>query len=304
MNHIANRGREIVDAIDSVIRDVYEDHVRRQQLWMPTELLPLEFKPAPVPPSVTAMLVLNLLTEDGLPYFFGLLTKHLGSEHAIWEWTRLWTGEEDRHGRALQLYLDQALTRKQLIALERLQYNYIQQGFWPDWGEDPVKLLAYVVLQEQATKVSHLGIALAAKDHDEVLFGLMKKVAAEEAKHHKAYLKMFQAALKADPTHALLALLSVIRNFAMPGNGIPGFAVLSEIQARTNVFGPAQFAAIVKEVTDKLGLQNLAGLDAAGEKAREEIFASAETLIRLGGRKRKKQALVLPDFADDFVFIL
>ena len=226
MNQIANRGREMLVAIDPVIRVVYEDHIRKQQLWMPTELLPTVFRPSPIPSSITAMLVLNLLTEDGLPYFFGLLTKHLGAEHAIWDWTRVWTAEEDRHGRALQIYLDQVLAREQLIAMERMQYNYLKHGFWPDWGNDPVKLLAYVVLQEQATKVSHLGIALAAKDHDDVLFGLMKKIAAEEAKHHIAYLKMFKAALVLNPNHALEALLFVIRKFAMPGNGITGFGSL------------------------------------------------------------------------------
>ena len=304
MNQIATRGHEILVAINPVIQEVYNDHLRKQQLWMPTELLPTVFKPEPVPFSVTAMLVLNLLTEDGLPYFFGLLTKHLGSEHAIWDWTRVWTAEEDRHGRALQLYLDQALTREQLIALERMQYNYLNHGFWPDWGDDPVKLLAYVVLQEQATKMSHLGIAFLARDYDEVLFGLMKKIAAEEAKHHLAYLKMFQAALKKDPTHALTALLSVIRNFAMPGNGIKEFSVLSRIQAEANVFGTVQFAEIVDEVSSKLSLQNLVGLDVVGEKAREDIFASTRTIRRLAGRRRDKQTVTLPDFGDGYVFTL
>jgi len=228
----------------------------------------------------------------------------LGAEHAIWDWTRVWTAEEDRHGRALQIYLDQVLTREQLIAMERMQYDYLKHGFWPDWGNDPVKLLAYVVLQEQATKVSHLGIALAAKDDDEALFGLMKKIAAEEAKHHLAYLKIFQAALARDPAHALEALLFVIRKFSMPGNGIPGFSVLSEIQARLDVFGPLQFAQIVEEVTAKLGVANLLGLNVAGEKAREEILGSARTLRRLAARKRVEETFTLPDFGEEFVFTL
>lgn len=304
MNEVATRGREILGSIDPVIRVIYQEHLDKQQLWMPSELLPKEFEVQSLPSSVTAMLILNLLTEDGLPYFFGLLTGHLGSEHAIWDWTRMWTGEEDRHGRALQIYLDRQLNQQQLVAVERMQYNYLNQGFWPDWGMDPVKLLAYVVIQEQATKVSHLGIALAAKDHDPVLFGLMKKIAAEEYKHHKAYLGMFKAALLADPTHALQALHSVIRKFAMPGNGIDGFSVLSEIQARLDVFGPAQFAQIMDEVTAKLGLANLTGLDATGEKAREAIFASAATLRRLAARNRTKDTFVLSGLGEDFVFTL
>jgi len=67
MNQIAIRGLEIMAAIDPVIREVYEDHIRKQKLWMPTELLPIDFKAQPVPASLKGMLVLNLLTEDGLP---------------------------------------------------------------------------------------------------------------------------------------------------------------------------------------------------------------------------------------------
>lgn len=304
MNEVAAHGREILQSIDPVIRAVYENHLDKQDLWMPTELFPPDSKVEPLPPSVTAMLVLNLLTEDGLPYFFGLLTGHLGSEHAIFDWTKLWTGEEFRHGQALQIVLNQVLTREQRLVVERMQYQYLTHGFWPDWGMDPVKLLAYVVIQEQATKVSHLGIGLAAKDDDPVVFSIMKRIAAEEFKHHMAYLAIFKAALLADPNHALQALHSVIRRFAMPGNGIESFSVLSEIQARLDVFGPAQFALIVDEVVAKLGLVNLLGLNAAGEKAREGIFSSAATLRRLADRRRAPEVFVLPGFGEEFVFKL
>lgn len=304
MNNVALRGNEILLAIDPDIRLVYNKHLQAQKLWMPTELLPAEFKAEPLPQAVKAMLVLNLLTEDGLPYFFGLLVKYLGADHAIWDWTRMWTGEEDRHGRALQIYLDQVLTREQLIGLERLQYNYLVQGFWPAWGGDPVKLLAYVVLQEQATKVSHLGIALAAKDHDDVLFGLMKKIAAEESKHHLAYFDMFKAALKQDVNHALSALHFVVRSFAMPGNGIHGFQALSEIQARSGVFGPAQLAEIIEDVSGRLGLSDLTQLSEEGEKARDGIFSSVKTLNRIAVRKRGIASFTLPGFGDDFIVTL
>lgn len=304
MNNTAFHGSEILRAVDTDIRRVYNRHTQAQKLWMPTELFPADFKARSLPPATKAMLVLNLLTEDGLPYFFGLLVKHLGDEHAIWDWIRMWVGEEDRHGQALKIYLHRVLTREQLIAVQHLQYNYLAQGFWPGWGGDPVKLLAYVVLQEQATKVSHLGIAKAAKDDDEVLFKIMKRIAAEEFKHHLAYFEMFKAALGRDVNHSLLAMYSVVRSFAMPGNGINGFQSLSEIQARSGVFGPAELAEIIEDVSGRLNLPSLTGLSAEGEKAREGIFASVKTLQRIAGRKRKIESFTLPGFGEDFVITL
>lgn len=305
MNETAASGREILLAIDSVIRVILDDHIRKQKLWMPTELLPERFETQKLPPELIAMLVLNLLTEDGLPYFFGLLVHHLGAEHAIWDWSRVWTAEEDRHGRAIQNYLDQTLTRREIIAVERMQYAYLEQGFWPEWGLDPIKLIAYVVLQEQATKVSHLGIAKAAKDYDPTLNTLMKKIAAEESKHHNVYLAMFKAALDQDPSHALSALQSVIRKFGMPGRGIPGFAILSEVQARCNVFGPSQFADIVTEVVAKLKLENITRLTTEGERARDSIIASQATLRRLAERPRgEKRSFTLPGFGEDFLITI
>lgn len=304
MNTLAAHGFEIVRSIDGVIRAIYDDHTAKQKLWMPTELLPEDFKARPLPPAIKAMLVLNLLTEDGLPYFFGLLVTHLGVESAIGDWTRKWTGEEFRHGRAIQLFLNRVLSREQIIEVERMQYAYLNTGFWPNWGGDPVKLLAYVVLQEEATRVSHFGIAKAAEEYDPVLHSLMKKISAEEAKHHTAYLGMFKAALLADADHGLEALLHIIRNFAMPGNGIKDFSVLSEIQGRSGVFGSAEFVSIVEDVCEKIGLGNLTGLGARGEKARDGIFSSIKVLRRVAGRKVEVQTFTLPGFGAEFEITL
>ena len=104
--------------------------------------------------------------------------------------------------------------------------------------------------------------------------------------------------------HSLKALLHVIRNFTMPGNGISGFSILSEVQARAGVFGPAQLAEVISEVAVKLDLVNLPGLDAVGEKARDDIFASLKTLQRIAGRVVREKTIVLPGFGEEFVFTL
>lgn len=300
MNQVSVRGIEIMREIDPVVLAVYDEHVKAK-LWMPTELLPKEFKASQLPPAIKAMLILNLLTEDGLPYFFGLLIKHLGDESAIWKWIQRWTMEEARHGDVIGIYLREVLSTKECLALDHLKKDYLLEGFWPDWGGDPIKLLAYVVLQEKATMMSHHGIARLAKKHDAVLASMMRRVSADEYRHHMAYFAMFKAAMLADADHALMALLFVIRSFAMPGNGINGFRSLSEIQSRSGVFGPAELASIAEEVTEWLGVANLSGLRPEGEKAREAIFASIKTLQRLAGRKRIPETFSLPGFGEEFV---
>jgi len=228
---------------------------------------------------------------------------HLGPKKAIWEWSRLWTAEEDRHGSVIKTYLQLNLNKQQMVGVERLQYQYLNQGFWPDWGGDPIKLLAYVVLQEQATRVSHQGIGRLSESFDPVLNAILRKVAAEEAKHHLAYFKFFQAALACDSSHALSALLSVIRTFEMPGKNTPHFSELSEIQLRKGVFGAIEFKNIVVLVVDKLDLANLTGLDSVGDKARDGIFKTIQVLGKLGERSLKfdSRDYKFPFLGDDFV---
>jgi acyl-[acyl-carrier-protein] desaturase len=280
--------REILQALDPMIAAIHEDHLSRQKLWMPTEVLHPEYRPAAAPPEVTAMLVLNLLTEDGLPYFLALLVDHLGSENAIWSWSRTWTAEEDRHGSAIKQYLHLALTREQMIAVETMQYHYLSRGFWPQWGKDPLKLFAYVVLQEKATQTSHGGIADKAKSFDPTLASMMRKIAAEESKHYKVYFRFFEAAMKLEPNAPLQALASVVRSFAMPGASIDQFDDFARLQSRLEVFGPHEFADLIDNVAKRLQLATLGGLTPVGEVARDTILKTPGVLRR-AARKIKQE---------------
>lgn len=278
--------RELLATIDSDIATIHADHIARQKLWMPTELLLEHFVPEDVPPEVTAMLVLNLLTEDGLPYFLSLITTHLGHEGAIFDWSKTWTAEEDRHGAAIKQYLQKSLPRQQFIAVERLQYSYLSSGFWPDWRLDPLKLFAYVVLQEKATQVSHHGIADRAKDFDPTLSKMLKRIGAEENKHHTVYFKFFELILAIDPSAAVLALFSVVRSFDMPGKSIKEFAMFERLQAQQRVFGPSEFANIIEDVFLRMNLARLTGLSPDAEQARDGIVSTVKVLRRIAGRKQ------------------
>lgn len=295
MHQIHPASVEALQAIEGVISAVVETHEANQTLWLPSQLVSKEYVPPELPPELVGMLTLNLLTEDGLPYFMGLLVKHLGDQGAIWSWNRMWTAEEDRHGAAIKRYLNRALTDEQMVQVELMQYRYLRDGFWPEWSNDPFKLLAYVVLQEKATWQSHASIAqLAAKSGERVLVKLMGKVAGEEEKHHQAYLTMFQALAEINPSHALTSLLHVVRHFAMPGSSIPGFRELSTLQQRLNAFGPKQFHDIVKLVWDTMNIGTMRQLDGSGEQARETLFKKMSQLNKVAERAGNQKPEIIP----------
>lgn len=278
---------EILLAIEPAVTQIVARHEARKSgasLWMPTELFPSEPLKESIPPDITAMLVLNLLTEDGLPYFTSLLTEHLGESSALRDWTRRWTAEEDRHGTAIKRYLHAVLKKEQVVAIEQLQFAYLRAGFNPDWSRDPLKLLAYVVLQEYATQVSHHRIAERARHHATVLPSLLWQIGAEERQHHLVYLDFFKLALQHEPNACLEALLFVIKSFAMPGEEISEFSEFSRLQARADVFGPRQFAKIVSSVTETLSLATLTGLSPSGAAARDGIMKLIHVLNRVARR--------------------
>ena len=284
--------REAVLAIEPTVKTVIADHISAQKgkLWMPSELIPTNHRFQQLPPELGGLLVLNLLTEDGLPYFMGLLVKHLGDEGPFFEWTRLWTAEEDRHGTVIKQYLTGALSRSEMVAIERMQYDYLRLGFWPDWSNDPFRLLAYVVLQEKATQQSHGAVARQARNVDPVLAKIMGKIAGEEYAHHRAYFTMFGALMKEHPTHAISALFHVINSFAMPGHQIPGFKQLAKLQTRLQAFSALKLHQIADDVWSKLDIGSLTDLKEAGERARDDLAAFLQRLKRIGEREANQTA--------------
>ena len=55
--------------------------------------------------AVRSALIVNLLTEDNLPYYFRTIERTFGADGAWGEWVRRWTAEEGRHSMAIYGYL-------------------------------------------------------------------------------------------------------------------------------------------------------------------------------------------------------
>ncbi len=95
----------LVEAIDSRVESLTEAHLSRRSDWYFHDIVPWErgesFREKPwdvsqctISEDARTSLVLNLLTEDNLPYYHALIEKHMPNTSAFVKWNRLWTAEE------------------------------------------------------------------------------------------------------------------------------------------------------------------------------------------------------------------
>jgi acyl-[acyl-carrier-protein] desaturase len=230
-----------------------------------------------------------MLTEEGLPNFHRLIATHLG-EDTVWrEWNNLWTAEEDRHGTVLRDYL--VHTRQvDMKVVDTMQYEYIRQGFYPDWKYDPYRLLAYTVLQEKATQFAHANTAGILMNSSGVLAKVLGKIAAEEGRHHRFYLAVFSFVLELDEGEALRALDYVIRDFRMPGENIPRFVDYEHLARRAGIFTTGDYKKVVEDTIDSLGLASRRCVGEDVEKIRERILRYPKLLERGADRYMNKES--------------
>jgi acyl-[acyl-carrier-protein] desaturase len=220
-----------------------ENHLARAQMWYPHEYvpwdeardfasLPWEETQSRLPKEVRAAVQLNLLTEDNLPGYHGAIRGVVGYSDVWRTWLDRWTAEEGRHGIALRDYL--TVTRAvDPVVLEDERLATVSAGF--DSGDrDGLRVIAYVSMQELATRVAHRGTGKLSDDPG--LDKLLSRISTDENLHMVLYRDLFAAALEIDPVAALRALTTEIVGFQMPGTGIPGFVRRAAVVARAGIY--------------------------------------------------------------------
>lgn len=276
----------LLNELSPAIEKLIARHIEQRNLWFPAELLDaderdeLAQRARSLPESVRAGLALNLLTEEGLPHFHRLIAQHTGEDSAWGYWNNMWTAEEDRHGCILRDYARDAKVFD-MLGLEKLQYEYLEAGFNPQWHSDPYRLVAYTSLQEKATQLSHANLARLAAPHEPKLQHILSRVAADESRHHKFYRDTFALLLEADPERALKAAWAVMPKMIMPGHTIPGYRQLSDIAHQAGIYGPRDYAAIVSQLLDTWRIATANSLSSSGERLREKLLELPERIHKL-----------------------
>ena len=266
-------------------------HLETSREWFPHELIPYDrgrtFAPGEVGDAVRSSLLVNLLTEDNLPYYFRSIETIFGAEGAWGTWARRWTAEEGRHSMVIYGYL--MVTRAiDPIALERSRMCQVSQGISPD-PASPLHAFIYLTMQELATRIAHRNTGNLLGDS--VGYDVMMRVASDENRHHLFYRDLTSAAFELAPNEMMVAVADEAARFEMPGVGIPDFTRHASAIAKAGIYDlPIHHEQVLMPMLQRWNVSALAGLDAAGEQARERLLAFAEKSGRVAQRLADRRA--------------
>lgn len=234
----------------------------------------------------------NLLTEDNLPSYHRLIYGMFGEGDGAWiNWVGRWTAEEGRHSIVLRDYL--TVTRNlDPVALEQSRMAQLQQGYERP-TLDPLRGLAYVALQEVATRAAHRNTGRYS--NDPVADRIMVRISTDENLHATFYREVLAAAAEAHPSATVEAVAAEILGFEMPGAGIKGFRRKAAEMALAGIYDlRIHRDQVVMPLVRRLRIFELTGLSPAAEAARAELGTFLEEMEasarRLEERRERSQA--------------
>ena len=282
----------LTEELAPVVAGLVDRHLANTKEWFPHRLVPwsrgedmgddYEWDPtaSPLPDEVRSALIVDLLTEDNLPYYFETIYNLFGKHDSWGTWARRWTAEEGRHSIVIRDYL--SVTRAvDLDDLERGRMAQVSLGEVPH-PETVCDGLAYVTLQELATKISHRNTGRLLED--KVGFNVMARVAGDEQLHHVFYRDAATAALEIDPNGMVIAIDRQVTNFAMPGTGIPDFKAHAKAIANAGIYDLQIHHDQILEpiVLGHWKIEELTGLSDEAERARDNVLKYMRRVSKAG----------------------
>jgi acyl-[acyl-carrier-protein] desaturase len=121
---------------------------------------------------------------------------------------------------------------------------------------------------------------------------VMARVAGDEQLHHVFYRDLTSAALAIDPSAMVLAIDKQVREFAMPGTGIPDFGSHAKAIANAGIYDFASHSEHILEpvVRRGWGLEALEGLSPEAEDARARVLRHMGKVAKVGRRMAARRA--------------
>jgi acyl-[acyl-carrier-protein] desaturase len=272
----------VLHELEPVVAENIDRHLSVAREWFPHDYVPWgrgrdfaflggeDWQPqdSPLDPVAKVAMTVNLLTEDNLPSYHREIATRFGRDGAWGTWVGQWTAEEGRHSIALRDYL--VVTRGvDPVVLERLRMEHTVAGY--DAGDrTPLAVLAYVSFQELATRISHRNTGRASGCP--VADQLLARIAADENLHMVFYRNLMAAALDIDPDAAMTAIRDEAINFAMPGQGLTGFAKNAITIAKAGIYDlRIHHDDVLVPVLRFWNIFERNDFGSIGERAREEL---------------------------------
>lgn len=304
---------EVMKHIEKYIQEAYDEFLTPvDKIWQPADLLPdassenffeevkeLQDSARELSYDLVAVLIGDTITEEALPTYESWLAgiEHVSQDrNGPWsKWVRAWTAEENRHGDVLNRYLylsGRVDMRKMEISTQYL----IADGFDIGTDKDPYRNFIYTSFQETATNISHRRVAqFAKKEGDTLMAKLCGHVAADEARHARAYKAFVARILEVDPNEMLLAFEDMMRKkIVMPAHFLremglkmgQTFGHFTDAAQRLGVYTALDYTDILKDLNVEWKIADLKGLNEAGEKARDYLMALPDRLNRVAERMK------------------
>jgi len=301
---------EVMEFIGKDVENIALEYLKPVETnWQASELLPLtsdktfvadlkdiQDQAASHSYDLMVVLVADTITEEALPTYESWLSNLVGvdqqNNNGWMKWMRSWAAEENRHGDVLNRYL-YLCGRINMKEFEASTQYLIADGFNNQAGNDPYRNFVYTSFQELATNVSHRRVAtLAKKDGNALLSKICGLVAADEARHARAYMNFVTRIFELDPNNMMLAFEDMMRKkIVMPaqcmrelGGKLNTFANFSDAATRLGVYTSIDYIDIMKDCINEWKIENMTGLKENGEKARDYLLALPERLTKIAER--------------------
>ncbi len=293
-----------------MVNDMAEYLKPVEEMWQPADFLPdarkenffteikeLQEGAKDLSYDLVAVLIGDTITEEALPTYESwlmMVDDISRDEKGGWmKWVRAWTAEENRHGDILNKYLYLS-GRVDMRMMEASTQYLIQDGFDIGTGNDPYRNFIYTSFQEIATNISHRRVAAMAKNAgDKLLSKMCGLIAADEARHAKAYKAFISKAFEVDPNEVMLAFEDMMRKkIVMPAHFLremgtkigETFGHFTDAAQRLGVYTAVDYVDIIKTLIIDWEIESMSELNEAGEKARDYIMKLPDRLIRVAER--------------------
>ncbi len=189
-----------------------------------------------------------------------------------------WGAEEEKHA---DLWLNTLLFLRHRTPEWINDYiDILGNGEWhPPW-DDPLRMVLYTVIQERATQLNYINLALIATGKsdrpgfengaDPVLAKAAQTIALDEAAHFNFFLEITRLFMYYYPAQTLEALVDVIELFAMPAQDLhPDMDRFAEALYQGAIYGPRQYARDVLDMVLKnLSVTSRKALDVGIKQSR------------------------------------
>lgn len=296
-------GKEVGSFIEKYLTPV-------EKIWQPSDFLPdttaddfhtelqeLQHFAHDMPYDLFVTLIGDCITEEALPSYESWIMGIEGVDQVNgndWsKWVRSWTAEENRHGDLLNKYL-YLCGRVNMREVEITTQYLIQDGFDIGTSMDPYRNFVYTSFQETATNVSHRRVgSLAKQSGNKKLAKMCAVIAADEARHAKAYKHFVERIFELDPSEMMLTFEDMMRKkIVMPAHMMREsgqkagelWGHFSDAAQRCMVYTAQDYIDILKDLLEDWKIEHVSNLNESAQKAQEYLMKLPARLQRITDR--------------------